>query len=260
MGDKKIKLFYYSDLHLEFRENRMSVHNKLSKIKSDIDSILILAGDVSYLNDIKSDRVLKQLCEKFSSVYMICGNHEFYGHNGDAAVLETSFETDYGFLKLVNNSTIKINDYNIIFSSLFGQVHPMNEFWVRRGMNDFNQINYGNSSLTVEQFNRINDKCVGYIKMFLENSKTENNIIVTHHLPSISLIQDRFKGNILNDAFCVDLFDFIYDNSHKIKYWIYGHNHFNVETTINNTQMLTNQFGYSNEGIKNFDFNKFIEI
>lgn len=259
-----MRLYYYSDLHLEMRKNREKFHNNLHKIIVDKDnSILILAGDVSYLDkNFANDSILKMFCEKFSNAYMICGNHEFYCRNDNIAILETSFERDYGYLKVVNNCSIKINDYNLIFSTMLSQVQPSNTFWVARALNDFHQINYNSKTLTVDDYNIINDKCIGYIKIFLEQSKTDKNIIITHHLPTYLLVADKYRGSVINEAFYVELHDYIFENTDKIKYWIFGHSHTNKDIEIKNTKLICNQFGYAHNAVDGygFEYNKYIEL
>jgi Icc-related predicted phosphoesterase len=59
---------------------------------------------------------------------------------------------------------------------------------------------------------------------------------------------EAYKGDALNEAFGVELFDFIEQN--KPDLWIYGHTHGNVsDFNIGKTSLVTNQLGYlkSNE-------------
>ena len=70
----------------------------------------------------------------------------------------------------------------------------------------------------------------------------------------------QYKGDILNEAFAVELFDFI--ESSNINYWVYGHHHSNTpEFSIKNTKLITNQLGYvqQNEHLK-FETNKYFEL
>jgi hypothetical protein len=58
---------------------------------------------------------------------------------------------------------------------------------------------------------------------------------------------EMYKTDLLNEAFAVELFPFI--ESSGIDYWIYGHHHCNTPAfSIGNTQMLTNQLGYVQQG------------
>jgi hypothetical protein len=54
---------------------------------------------------------------------------------------------------------------------------------------------------------------------------------------------EAYKGDILNEAFAVELFDMI--EATGPDYWIYGHIHGNTPAfEIGKTQLLTNQLGY----------------
>ena len=71
---------------------------------------------------------------------------------------------------------------------------------------------------------------------------------------------EKYKSSSLNEAFAVELFDFI--ETSNIDYWLFGHHHVNIdEFKIGNTKMLNNQLGYVkyNEH-KGFELNKAIEI
>lgn len=69
-----------------------------------------------------------------------------------------------------------------------------------------------------------------------------------------------YLGSVLNDAFVLDLTDFIEKSA--IDYWIYGHHHFNQpDFRIGKTILTTNQLGYvmreENEG---FEWGRYIEV
>jgi hypothetical protein len=54
---------------------------------------------------------------------------------------------------------------------------------------------------------------------------------------------EQYKGDVLNEAFAVELYDLI--ESSNIDYWVFGHHHYNTpEFTIGSTKLLTNQLGY----------------
>jgi len=70
----------------------------------------------------------------------------------------------------------------------------------------------------------------------------------------------QYKGDILNEAFAVELFDLI--ESSNISYWVYGRHHSNTpEFVIGNTKLINNQLGYvqRNEHLK-FETNKYFEL
>lgn len=85
-------------------------------------------------------------------------------------------------------------------------------------------------------------------------------MVVTHHAPTFLNYPEEYKGDVLNEAFAVELYYFIEDS--VADYWIYGHTHFNsADFKIGRTQLLTNQLGYVKyEEQKLFDTKKFINL
>ena len=71
---------------------------------------------------------------------------------------------------------------------------------------------------------------------------------------------EKYKGDILNEAFAVELYDMI--EQHQPDFWIYGHTHSNsADFNIDKTQLLTNQLGYVKYGEQiGYHNNKIIEI
>ncbi len=68
-------------------------------------------------------------------------------------------------------------------------------------------------------------------------------MIVSHHVPTLLNYPEKYKGDVLNQAFAVEHYDFIKESN--INYWIFGHHHQNIsEFKIGNCQMCTNQLGY----------------
>ena len=99
---------------------------------------------------------------------------------------------------------------------------------------------------------------------FLENTLQKNNncIVITHHIPSNSLIDIKYKTQKMlpyNQWFYCNMDDLIEKENGKIKCWIYGHTHTPSNTIINGIPFLCNSIGYLNENSK-LDFQKNIII
>ena len=84
-----------------------------------------------------------------------------------------------------------------------------------------------------------------FVKKSLNESKAKTKIVVTHHVPSSLLVAKEFQGSDVNEAFTVDLTDFIKECG--AKYWIYGHSHRNINKVIGKTSCICNQVGYISE-------------
>ena len=115
-------------------------------------------------------------------------------------------------------------------------------YHVQQGMNDFRQIMYEGRRFTPEDFNLEHEKCLTFLKQAVKESTAKHIVVVTHHLPTLSVVAAQHMGSVLNGAFATELGNFIADS--RIEVWIYGHSHTNIDTTIGNTRIVCNQFGY----------------
>ncbi len=143
---------------------------------------------------------------------------------------------------------MKHTDINFIFSTLWSKISPENEWQIERRMGDFHLIKYNGFRFSSDQFNQFHDESMSFLKRELESKTTNKTVVVTHHAPTFLYYPEKFKGDLLNEAFAIELFDFI--ESSGPDYWIYGHHHSNTpDFSIGKTRLVTNQLGYieSNE-------------
>ena len=111
------------------------------------------------------------------------------------------------------------------------------------------------------QYNKLNDRSVVFLKTMLDEIY-EKSIIITHHVPSSSLIDIKYKTQKYENYhqwFYCNLDELIYKNRNKIKCWIYGHTHTPSNVRINNIPFLCNPIGYPNQN-KNLNFQTNITI
>mmetsp|Transcript_11211 Transcript_11211/g.19678 ORF Transcript_11211/g.19678 Transcript_11211/m.19678 type:complete len:453 (-) Transcript_11211:45-1403(-) len=70
--------------------------------------------------------------------------------------------------------------------------------------------------------------------------------ILTHHAPSMRGTSDpKHEGGTLNHAFASDLRDLC--GQPAVKFWAYGHTHFNNDQVVQGCRVLSNQLGYEHE-------------
>ena len=158
------------------------------------------------------------------------------------------------------NKVVRIDNVDFILSTLWSHIRPEDEYFVHRGMNDFRQILYNGRRFTPADFNAEHEKCLDFIKQSVAESTAKRIVVVTHHLPSMTVVSPEHKGSLLNSAFATELGNFIADS--RIDVWIFGHSHANEEAIIGNTRLVCNQLGYVyyNENLAGFDGKRFIEI
>jgi len=231
---------YASDLHLEFPENKNFL--KINPIKPEGD-ILILAGDiVPFAVMDKHKDFFKYVSDHFKTTYWIPGNHEYYYFDA-ATKCGTLNEKIRNNVFLVNNIAIQNENINFIFSTLWSKISPAYEWQIEHGVSDFHVIRYNGYRFSSVQFNQLHDESLLFIKQALHHNYTTKTVVVTHHVPTFLNYPEKYKGDALNEAFAVELFDLIEDS--VADYWIYGHTHSNTpDFKIGHTKMLTNQLGY----------------
>ncbi|MEL6660155.1 MAG: metallophosphoesterase [Bacteroidota bacterium] len=231
-----------SDLHLEFASNRawLTEHPLIPK-----GDILLIAGDTYHLDrDYGALDFIQKAANSFERVYLIPGNHEYYGGFDVATALQPTYRTLLENVFIVNNHVEEIGDVKFIFSTMWSKVER-NIAEVFRGMTDFRRIKFNGAPFTINHYNEIHDFATAFLE---EAAKLEGKkVVVTHHLPSSFCNIERFRNSPLNEAFCAEKTDFIAGTD--INYWIYGHSHGNKEDfEIKGTRLVTNQLGYVDYG------------
>ena len=252
-----MKIQYCSDLHLEFPDNKEFLKTTPLKVQGDI---LILAGDIVLFKELdKHKGFFDFISENFKFTYWIPGNHEYY--HFDITDKGTVFnEKIRENVFLVNNVSVIHDDVKFIFSTLWTKIRPAYHWQIEKGLSDFHVIKYYGAKFSAPQYNKLHEESLEFIKKELSENNSKHTIVASHHVPTLLNYPEQYKGDVLNDAFAVELFDFI-ENS-DIDYWIFGHHHENTpEFIIGDTKMLTNQLGYVKyENNDLFDLGKCFEI
>ncbi len=235
-----MKIQYVSDLHLEFEENEEYLSRNPLEVSGEI---LILAGDVvPFVNYHKAIWFFKWCSDNYRATYWVMGNHDYYGYDvrrgqgeGSVRIAERVF--------LVTNMAIVCEDVKLIFSPLWSKISPQNAIKIERSISDFRLIKCNGGRFTADHFNKFHAECLEFITEQIAKPSDKKKVVITHHVPTFMNYPEQYKGDVINEAFGVELFDLI--ESYDVVAWIYGHHHSNVpDFKIGNTDMLTNQMGY----------------
>lgn len=252
-----------SDLHLEFRGD-----NFKSLIKPSAP-ILFLLGDISacgmpipwetYKN------FIKYISTKFTHIFHVPGNHEYYTTNRNITIDDTisgidnkirSFAKGIPNLYFLNNDSVrlKINSKKYIFigSTLWSYVRNKDHKIIQSSMNDYsniyvnneidisNQLNKQTRRYNIKDMQKLHIKSVKYISNIIKRIKPdEHAILLTHHKPISTL---DIEKNIINQAYETDLSGIII--KHPIKLACYGHTHVKFDKIINGVRCFSNPKGY----------------
>jgi hypothetical protein len=160
----------------------------------------------------------------------------------------------------VNNTAVVHENVKLIFSTLWSKISLGHQWQIERSMKDFHLIKYNGYRFSAEHYNQLHTESLAFIQKESKTEQEEKIAIFTHHCPTFLNYPEQYKGDVLNEAFAVELHDFI--EASDIDYWVYGHHHSNIpEFNIGKTKLMTNQLGYVqyNEHA-HFEINKVIEI
>ena len=235
-----MKIQYCSDLHLEVPENKkfLDKHPVLP-----VGEVLLLAGDIlPFSLNKKQSAFIDYVADNFEIVYWVPGNHEYYGYDL-GTVADPLLEKIRSNIWLVNNQTVQHKNVNFICSTLWSRISLVNAWEIQRSVSDFFTIRWQGKKFTTREFNQLHRECISFLQNAIIKNAGKKNIVVTHHVPTLYQYPEQYRNSSINEAFAVELYDFIHDCN--AGYWIYGHHHSNTAAfKIGNTAMLTNQLGY----------------
>lgn len=235
-----MKVQLASDLHLEFSQNKEFL--KVNPI-TPIGDVLVLAGDIVPFSVMhKQDDFFKYVSDHFQTTYWIPGNHEYYYFDiteRSGAFTEKIKENVF----LVNNTSVVHDDVKLIFSTLWSKILPGNEWQILSSLSDFQVIKENGNLFTIQKFNQLYEDSLAFVKSELTSNKNNKTVVVSHHVPTLFNYPEKYKDSDINNAFAVELYDFIDKN--RPDFWVFGHHHVNIDDfEIGKTKLLTNQLGY----------------
>lgn len=231
-----MKILILSDLHLEFAS--------FTPPSEKVD-VVILAGDIW-----KKDLGIYWARETWpnTEIIYVAGNHEFYGGERNAVLsLLRSAAEDKG-VHFLDNDEVVINGVRFLGATLwtdfllFGLTRQETCMDAGiHGLNDFSQINEGVSLFTPGDAVRLCNTSIRWLKSKLFDSSYEGKtVVITHHLPSMLSVAERYKNDILSACFASNL-DRLFGHS---ELWIHGHTHDSFDYTANGTSVICNPRGY----------------
>ena len=235
-----MKLQYASDLHLEFPENKEFLKRNPLLPGGDV---LLLAGDIVPFSVMdKHADFFSYISDTFQTTYWIPGNHEYYG--SDISERTGNFkEKIRENLFLVNNISVIHENVKLIFSTLWTRISPEKKFEIRQRLSDFHAIKYNRKGLTPDHYNFLHEQCRSFLNEEISSPGSEKRVIVTHHVPTFMNYPEKYKGDSLNEAFAVEMFNDILISD--ADFWIFGHHHCEIpDFQIGTTTLTTNQLGY----------------
>jgi predicted phosphodiesterase len=242
-----MKIQYISDLHIELLHDK-KIESLCSKV-IPVAPILVLSGDIG--NPYKSSYkiFLENMNLKFEKIFIICGNHEYYGNKiNDTKLFVRELCSQISNVVFLDNDIYEYQGYVFLGSTLWSCIND-----ATNTINDTLCIN----GMTVEKYNDLHNESLQFIKEQL--IRHNNVIIITHHLPSYMLIDSKYSDCGYLQWFASHLDDLMLREQDKIVCWIYGHTHTSRICTIHDVPMFCNPIGYKGEN-KDVYYKKLINI
>ena len=251
-----MKIAIYSDLHNEFSKF-------IPPLSSKDAELVILAGDIDrgYLG-------IQWAREQWPTQHIIyvAGNHEFYGQERNNVLKSLrAVATEYNVYFLENDEVI-VDGIRFIGCTLwtdfklFGD--KLQQICMREaqtGLNDFTTIKEGQVTFRPNDSLGLFNKSYAFLKdkLMIEHYDGKT-VVVTHHLPSMLSVADKYKEDLLSACFASNLED-LFGSAHI---WIHGHTHESFDYEMNSTRVICNPRGYSrfDKDVENVNFKPHIEI
>lgn len=237
-----------SDLHLEVNQQYHSFEIPVCS------KYLILAGDIGRLVDYEDYLgFLQRQTQKFQRVFLVLGNHEFYGLSFDSALRKArKLEQEpslNGRLVWLHQSRFDVPNSRITILGcvLWSHIPEKSQNIVRLKTKDFKNI----QNWTTGQHNTAHGSDVAWLRREVDAIHYENQqnplearsiLVLTHHAPSLTGTSNpKYEDSPWSSAFATDLLS---QDWNGVKTWVFGHTHYSVEFHRNGIFVLSNQWGY----------------
>lgn len=199
-------------------------------------NVLIMAGDIFSTNNFNTylNRI-SQICKKYPDVIYVPGNHEYWKNSVYRKL------NHFDRLKDANSNLHILDDANS--TMIGGQRFIGGTMWYKKWESsvpcqfpDFKMI---------ENFDPWYADKNERFEENLEQRLNENDIVITHHMPSDKSVAPQYIGDSWNRFFLNDMEPLIIEMQPRL--WVHGHTHEIFDYYIGTTRVLCNPRGYPHE-------------
>ena len=242
-----------SDLHLEVGQQYADF---LIPAKAPY---LILAGDIGRLKDYQPYLgFLIRQCNHFSKVFLVLGNHEFFGiSHAEGLRLARRLQVEpgcIGKLHVMSRDRVDMESSSaltLLGCTLHSSIPSDAKALVQMKVNDFKHI----EGWTVDDHNSEHQRDLEWLQREIQAIRSEKSqikrsiLVITHHAPTTKgTSRPSDLANPWNCAFSTDLL------AHKAladtQLWVLGHTHFSCDFKQGHTRVVSNQRGYIFNGVR----------
>lgn len=224
-----MKLLIMSDIHFEHHADGGKSFCEYYK-NADYD-VAVIPGDISKNSILKQS--LEYIADSFKEVVFTKGNHECWGSSIQKTdELINNICANKSNLHYLEKNSITIGEQRFSGCTLWFKFTPMLPV-LARGWSDFERIKNFDREVFTENEASIN---------FLKREVQENDVVLTHYLPSEKCISQRFCNDPYNIFFVCPIDDIIWNKQYKLH--CLGHTHSSIDVNLGLTRIVCNPFGY----------------
>jgi Icc-related predicted phosphoesterase len=195
----------------------------------------------------------------------VLGNHEYYKGSYPKTLHKITDLAKGTNIYVLENRSVEIEGITFHGATLwtnfelFGNPRIYGSLCQEK-MNDYKLIrrNPTYSKLRSIDTYLIHQVSIKWLETSLESSTTKQNIVITHHAPSIQSVPIQYREDVVSSAYASNLESFNF--TYQPDYWIHGHIHEISEYTIGKTKIICNPHGYSYEQYGGFNRELIIEM
>lgn len=250
-----------SDIHLE---KRVVPFEHILKPSADV---LALVGDIGSPFRPGLAEFIDWCASRFHHVFYVPGNHEYYNTNmipvEEINSRLANICNSHSNVHFLYNTVKQVGKYAFIGSVLWSHVPDEHTKTIQNMMNDYKYIfkmtNNKESkeskvdieTITVSDTNAEYQKNKVFIEQAVADARANNltPIVLTHHTPSMHMTSSpRLTGGVSCFAFSSTLSC----PPGIIRLWACGHTHYNFHHHQEGYELVSNQWGYGDIGVKNY--------
>lgn len=235
-----MKILVLSDLHNEF--------SPFEPAPAAAD-VVVLAGDICL--GTRGIAWARQAWPQQEIVF-VPGNHEYY--RSEIGIENEQMELAgqiYG-VHVLNRRQAVINGVRFLGATLwtdfrlFGEAEvPWAYSAALNGLSDFRVIDYGDKTFMPQDSAAFNSADVAWLEQqLLHEIFAGPTVVVTHHLPSMRSVAERYRKSLLSACFASN-FDRLLGHC---SLWVHGHTHDSFDYEVNGTRVVCNPRGYCKAG------------
>jgi predicted phosphodiesterase len=238
-----MKIWVLSDLHIDVNRRFPFA---LPSPRPEHDAVVI-AGDICQGLAEGVRFIVREGLDRKPVIY-VAGNHEFYGHDRHAELAAgRAGAAGHPNVHLLERNSVLIGGVEFLGCTLWTdyryagvQEQARAMYWAARRMSDHRLISSGTSAWSPEHALEDHNAARAWLARELARGVPHPRVVVTHHAPSRTSVQPRYRDDLLTAAFASDMDDLVAGAS----LWVHGHLHAPADYLLGKCRVVANPRGY----------------